>query len=659
MAARLPTPGGDSGRWGDILNEYLSVEHNADGSLKVRDEGLPATIPDGSITAPKLSTSVNNSLDSAQTAVQSVNGETGTSITLTAADISGVMLASQLIESPLMHGAIGNGVADDTVAVQAAIDAALTNGRDLILNPPTTFRITSKLVIKPPSSTQCRIKMKGVGNTEQITWAGGNGTDSARVKVFEIQGLKRSRIEHVNIRFPASATYVIGWELDNIDGQYESLSQLTFEDCHVAGTSNHTGCGGWRVGHLAAGSVNDFSFINWVNCGSALVSAPAGSFHINIEGRNALNNNIFGGYAYFCNTAIGNRSTTGAAATSGNASIFTYGFGTSHCNIDYDFASNGTYVIDGGRYEVGKRFLNLDLGGSLTGADVIIKGVTLGSYEPSDGIVFYGEAGSAIFLEGLQVRPPDGSPDFGAAMITLNGNSGTRSFLSIKGGQYRCTDPMVTFMGASNWSVERIGMRYINSSQQVSSSFRNLLLQAADYSDVLALMVGAAGGGSVGGVANLGLQPGGIGSSNVPRTRLSYDGGTGAVLEASTREVTLRGNGTAQVTATADGRTRMSGGFRHKRTLPGAYPYTILITDNYVPVSTGAAGRSATLPSATTVGAGHEIIIKDYTGSAATNNFTINRAGADTIDGATSRVISTNYGSVRLVSDGATNWEVL
>lgn len=32
--ARLPIPGSDDGTWGDILNDYLSVEHNADGSQK-------------------------------------------------------------------------------------------------------------------------------------------------------------------------------------------------------------------------------------------------------------------------------------------------------------------------------------------------------------------------------------------------------------------------------------------------------------------------------------------------------------------------------------------------------------------------------------------------------------------------------------------------
>lgn len=32
--ARLPTPGSDDGAWGDILNAFLQVEHNSDGSLK-------------------------------------------------------------------------------------------------------------------------------------------------------------------------------------------------------------------------------------------------------------------------------------------------------------------------------------------------------------------------------------------------------------------------------------------------------------------------------------------------------------------------------------------------------------------------------------------------------------------------------------------------
>ncbi|MEX0668426.1 MAG: hypothetical protein WD061_01630 [Candidatus Saccharimonadales bacterium] len=34
MPARLPIPGEDAGTWGDILNEFLEVSHNPDGSLR-------------------------------------------------------------------------------------------------------------------------------------------------------------------------------------------------------------------------------------------------------------------------------------------------------------------------------------------------------------------------------------------------------------------------------------------------------------------------------------------------------------------------------------------------------------------------------------------------------------------------------------------------
>ena len=61
---------------------------------------------------------------------------------------------------------------------------------------------------------------------------------------------------------------------------------------------------------------------------------------------------------------------------------------------------------------------------------------------------------------------------------------------------------------------------------------------------------------------------------------------------------------------------------------------------------------TVTLPSAVTNAA---IVFKDSAGTAATNNITINRADSATIDVATSQTISSNYGSMKLISDG-TNW---
>ena len=68
-------------------------------------------------------------------------------------------------------------------------------------------------------------------------------------------------------------------------------------------------------------------------------------------------------------------------------------------------------------------------------------------------------------------------------------------------------------------------------------------------------------------------------------------------------------------------------------------------------INTGTA-VTVTLPA---VSANAAIVFKDSTGGASTNAITINRAGTATIDGATSQTIASNYGSLKLISDG-TDW---
>ena len=82
--------------------------------------------------------------------------------------------------------------------------------------------------------------------------------------------------------------------------------------------------------------------------------------------------------------------------------------------------------------------------------------------------------------------------------------------------------------------------------------------------------------------------------------------------------------------------------------------YTTTSDDVIVGVDTSGGAVTITLASAT-VTAGRIVIIKDVGGSAGTNNITIATEGSETIDGAASSTISSNYGVVRLFSDG-TNW---
>lgn len=69
--SRLPTPGGDDGTWGIVLNDFLAVSHASDGTLNT---GIVsnANIADGTIALGKLATSVQTSLGKADTALQSV-----------------------------------------------------------------------------------------------------------------------------------------------------------------------------------------------------------------------------------------------------------------------------------------------------------------------------------------------------------------------------------------------------------------------------------------------------------------------------------------------------------------------------------------------------------------------------------------------------------
>lgn len=59
MTARLPTPGGDDGDWGDILNTFLEVSHNGDGTLSSSavSSALPSPIPTASLGSGTASSS--------------------------------------------------------------------------------------------------------------------------------------------------------------------------------------------------------------------------------------------------------------------------------------------------------------------------------------------------------------------------------------------------------------------------------------------------------------------------------------------------------------------------------------------------------------------------------------------------------------------------
>jgi len=151
-----------------------------------------------------------------------------------------------------------------------------------------------------------------------------------------------------------------------------------------------------------------------------------------------------------------------------------------------------------------------------------------------------------------------------------------------------------------------------------------------------------------------------VSAMDMPVSNASADG-----LEMS-YTFRIDGNNILKIGAKADGSGGVDGlfvknyGGVHKNiTTVNAATYDLLESDYILDVTYTATGAvtSLTLPTAQ-VTAGRTIIIKDAGGNAGTNSITIDTGTAETIDGAATLVINTDYDWATLYCDG-TNWKII
>jgi hypothetical protein len=351
----------------------------------------------------------------------------------------------------------------DTANLQAAINAALERAGKLVTSSVTTlgtieaYQLNATLTIAPPADS-----VDGFGCMDwehhgypktSIQWVGANNG----VMVSAV-GWKRSNVTGVKLGVQDGITGVVCWNIDTTVA-HPSTGFTTFQGASV-NLGSGTGNIGWQIGAVSGG-VADISFINWANCNvvgnNNNLPVVAGQIGWDMPGTNTLDLQWFGGGVYSCDIAI---------RSNGNDSKYFFGFGGSKNNTDFYFNQRGTLGVFGGRFEVGKRFLDVPNGSGA--ATIKLDNVKISAYAPADGIVFNMLKPGSLNLDGCYVSNPGGAA-YTAAMITLGGFTGNGA-LHVRGGAIQAADPYWT-KSYAGWRVYTSGVGLLNNGDQQTGVF--------------------------------------------------------------------------------------------------------------------------------------------------------------------------------------------
>lgn len=328
---------------------------------------------------------------------------------------SHALLHKTLHQNVKAHGAIGDGIADDTSAIQAAIDAAGVAGEGRVYVPPGNYKLTNTLTLNASRS---------------VRLSGANGPNA-------------------DPGFTESGSRIFG-----------AIAGPLIERTAIA--------------QDVAVVIEDLSIHNTNNAGTCIklagLQAPAGIYRCSIRGHIGVNltSNIFQCAIENCFIQIGGTTYAGSQgiAMTGHTNIVSCDLSGYEIGI---LAHGPASAIMGGRIETCGTGVKLG-----TGGDLFKGSVSDINFEACDTAVKVQEAGPAV-LYGLQISGTAGSPSggslfgidvdntFGLTVIGCGIGGNATADIRVPAAAQRHT---LTFIGctAGTWSVtEDLDLTIINS----------------------------------------------------------------------------------------------------------------------------------------------------------------------------------------------------
>jgi len=260
--ARLPVPGGDVDAWAALLNEYLLIAHNPDGTQRFN------SIPPHSVELRDLD--VINPANQPLADLVLTNDNTR----LAWRDVGEVLRAgSRLRLNVHDFGAKGDGVTDDTAAIQAAIDSADTGG--IIEIPRGTYMVRG-----------LKIKKFGTTLAGEARWGTRLVRISGTAPLVDVSGTA-SMTGHIRYCTIMSLTLNGGHAPGPLVRSYYADS-CTYQDVHFVY------CEGFSTDLIEAWDTR-FTQCIWENCGTETEAAvllrntmPVGQFGYSDDNTNQI-----------------------------------------------------------------------------------------------------------------------------------------------------------------------------------------------------------------------------------------------------------------------------------------------------------------------------------------------------------------------------------